>query len=107
MRAQEIADAKNRLKEAQMYERRSGKGNFIKKETRGMIDLIKTMEEDMIEGPGRKLNPKYHLDRKKHLGKIDPYSKAGYELMTPDERITMQRLWCIATRAVPLPPSKL
>ena len=75
-----------------------------------MINLIKAMEEDISNAGDpkkKKLNPKYHLDRKKLLGDIDPYSKEGYELMTPEERITMQHLWCMATRAVPLPPSKL
>ena len=47
-------------------------------------------------------NPDYNFDLKKKLGRIDPYSEEGIELLTEDERIRLQKLWCMATRAVPL-----
>jgi hypothetical protein len=34
-------------------------------------------------------NPDYNFDLKKKLGRIDPYSEEGIELLTEDERIRL------------------
>ena len=56
--------------------------------------------------PKAALNPAYHLDRRKELGRINPYSEAAKRLLPEDERIYLQRLWCSATRAVPVGPKE-
>ena len=61
--------------------------------TKEQEDLFKAMKEDLdVAEHGAKaqqLNQNYHLDRKRMLGKIDPYSEEGKKLLASDERITL------------------
>lgn len=73
--------------------------------TKEQEDLYKAMAEDHEEAEygskATQLNQNFHLDRKRMLGKIDPYSEEGKKLLSSDERITLQRIWCMATETVP------
>jgi hypothetical protein len=74
-----------------------------------MLDLLKIMEEEIEECEGivkSKLNPDFNFDLKKKLGRINPYTDEGIAQLTEDEKIKLQKWWCMATRAVPLPPKR-
>jgi hypothetical protein len=73
----------------------------------GHIDLFTAMEADVNEGiiVEKKRDERYHLDRKKMMGPIDPYSADAFEMMSEEERIKCQKLWCLMTKAVPEKPT--
>jgi hypothetical protein len=67
------------------------------------------MEEDKDIAKGivkSKLNPKYNFDLNELKGRIDPYSQEGIDKLTEEKRLELQHLWCMATRAVPVPPKR-
>ena len=55
----------------------------------GLVDLFTAMEADLGEGKTeeKKLDERYHLDRVKMKGPVDPYSADAFEMMTEEERI--------------------